>query len=138
MPNWVSNRVTMERLCDCNIFNDDKEFDFNKIVPQPKNISECPSKYIISKLERETVNIEILNDRPWFHWYDWNWENWGTKWGAHDTYKIDKNNICFKTAWCPPLGVVVGVCEIYGVGGVELCVGGVGEVGCLVGVVRNE
>lgn len=113
MPNWISNTVTMERQCDCNIFDDYGEFDFNKIIPQPKNISECPPKYIIPESKRKISRIEILDDRPWFHWYDWNCENWGTKWGAFKTYKIDKNNIRFKTAWCPPLKVIKALSKKY-------------------------
>ena len=113
MPNWVSNTVTMERLCDCNVFDEDGEFDFNKIVPQPRSIEECPVKYVIPELERKNSNIEILKDRPWFNWYEWNWDYWGTKWRVHDTHKKDKNNIRFKTAWCPPLKVIKALSKKY-------------------------
>lgn len=93
-------------IVDCNVFDEDGEFDFNKIVPQPRSIEECPVKYVIPELERKNSNIEILKDRPWFNWYEWNWDYWGTKWRVHDTHKKDKNNIRFKTAWRPPLKVI--------------------------------
>lgn len=46
-------------------------------------------------------------------WYDWCCANWGTKWGAYDTY-IDKNtNIMeFNTAWSCPLPILDKLAEI--------------------------
>lgn len=106
MPNWISNKISMKRIAFHNIFNEERELDFNKIVPQPKTIEECPKKFLLSENGTGTVGIEILKDRPWFNWYDWCWDNWGTKWGAHDTHVVDENTICFKTAWCPPIKVI--------------------------------
>lgn len=106
MPNWVKCEITAKNLCSYNVFNKEGELDFNKIIPQPKCIEECPEKYLISEAERGKVRIEILNDRPWFNWHDWNWDNWGTKWNAQDAYKLNKDSIRFETAWCPPLKIM--------------------------------
>jgi hypothetical protein len=46
--------------------------------------------------------VEIMHDRPWFNWYTWRLEYWGTKWGAYDGYTIQENRsllFIFSTAW---------------------------------------
>lgn len=106
MPNWVICEITSKNLCSNNIFNDKGELDFNKIIPKPKCIEKRPEKYLIPEAERGEVENEVLEDRPWFNWYDWRWDNWGTKWNASDTYKFNKDSICFKTAWYPPIKVM--------------------------------
>lgn len=47
--------------------------DFNKIVKRPDNIQQ--------------------------DWYDWEIENWGTKWNCYNCKKIDDNLFTFYTAW---------------------------------------
>ena len=106
MPNWTNCELKMRSLCKEDLFDKEGNFDFDKIIPQPKTIEECPPEYVIPEQERENSRIEILDDRPWFNWYDWNREYWSTKWNACDSYKIDENNIAFSTAWCPPLKVI--------------------------------
>lgn len=34
------------------------------------------------------------------NWYEWNIENWGTKWGDYDT-ELEYDNYDFTTAWSP-------------------------------------
>lgn len=41
-------------------------------------------------------------------WYDWAWENWGTKWNADNTYWGD-NYIEFQTAWSPAKPIVKAI-----------------------------
>ncbi len=41
-------------------------------------------------------------------WYDWNINNWGTKWDAYNTYIEDYGSsvsMSFQTAWAPPVEV---------------------------------
>ena len=64
--------------------------DFNKIIPQPSNIF----KGNLGEKEREMC---LREGRP--NWYDWNIENWGTKWGAYSCQKIALNIYTFETAW---------------------------------------
>lgn len=51
------------------------------------------------------------------HWYDWNCENWGTKWDASDVniqdHAADHKQITFSTPWSPPLPVLVTLSEQY-------------------------
>lgn len=46
-------------------------------------------------------------------WYDWSCANWGTKWGAYDSYiNNDESEIFFNTAWACPLPVLDKLAEI--------------------------
>lgn len=72
--------------------------DFNKIIPEPEFESECPEDCIVNK----DSHISTNPDKPWFDWYKWRNEYWGTKWGAYDCYSIiGKSYIIFvfETAW---------------------------------------
>jgi len=104
MPNWCSNRVEVN--------GDDKEikawkdlveskeskFDFNKILPMPKNI------YRGNLGEEEEEKYGKKN------WYHWSLENWGCKWNTNpDGIEVidDGDQIVyhFSTPWSPPVGI---------------------------------
>lgn len=78
--------------------------DFNKIIPEPEDESECPDEY---KMNKESP-IESLKDKPWFDWYEWHIDKWGTKWNAYDGYiSILPNELTFvfNTAWTCPMPI---------------------------------
>ena len=92
--------------------------DFNKIVPEPKDIGE--------------------------DWYDWRLANWGTKWQPCETHYFEINKetkdskdldlaIAFSTAWCPPDKIYEKLIEQYKDTSLEFRVeyyeGGVGFAG---------
>jgi len=64
--------------------------DFNKIIPQPKNIFK-------GNLGKDEKEMCIKEGRP--TWYDWNLDNWGTKWGGYNYEKLENNEFLFQTAW---------------------------------------
>ena len=79
--------------------------DFDKIIPEPRDESECPDEYKVNK----SSSIERLKDKPWFNWYKWHIDHWGTKWCAYDGYtKIGKTYILlvFNTAWTVPIPII--------------------------------
>ena len=39
--------------------------DFNKIIPEPEDESECPDKYKVNK----DSHVELRKEKPWFNWY---------------------------------------------------------------------
>ena len=85
---------------------DDYVIDFNKIIPEPATIEECPEDY---RVEREKAHISEDDKKPWFNWYEWRNEYWGTKWNAYDCYtKFDESSVTFvfNTAWNMPYPVI--------------------------------
>lgn len=108
MPNWCDNSLsiygdkeTLEKLYRIALESKSKGF-FNQIVPRPSSEEK--------------------------NWYNWNYENWGTKWdvgleGSEDfTAEMAKseNGICFlqvsmTTAWCPPEAFVKKLSEKFNV-----------------------
>ena len=99
MPNWTANNVLfvgkekqLETLKDM-LKSDENDFDFNNIVPMPKNIFR-------GNLGREEEEKYGKNN-----WYDWSIANWGTKWNSVGTRVELKDGslyYTFDTAWdCP-------------------------------------
>lgn len=86
-------------------YSDTFIIDFDKIIPEPREESECP------EFAKRTATSPVQKDpdRPWFNWYEWHNENWGTKWNAYDGYvKTGKSWIrfVFSTAWAMPEPVI--------------------------------
>jgi len=48
-------------------------------------------------------------------WYNWSYDNWGTKWNACDVYIHEKQedyfHVGFSTAWSPPVPVIEALME---------------------------
>lgn len=74
----------------------EKITDFNMVIPQPVNI--------------ETGGCSRQHEEGVICWYEWNPENWGTKWNAYDTSLEPKENglteLRFDTAWSHPYPVL--------------------------------
>ena len=99
MPNWTANNVLfvgkekqLKTLKDM-LKSDENDFDFNNIVPMPKNIFRGN----LGKEEEEKYGDN--------NWYRWSIDNWGTKWNAVGTRVELKDGslyYTFDTAWdCP-------------------------------------
>lgn len=73
----------------------DGNFSFEKVIPSPKTEKECPEKY------RNSVSGNNPS-KPWFDWYKWNTDNWGTKWDASAEPYTGGNSISFETPWSKP------------------------------------
>lgn len=105
MPNYCNNQLTLasgkdilsvlnpyltlkgEDIIGCNEY----DFDFHKIIPEPKE-------------EEEDEN-----------WYGWRVQNWGTKWeGYNGQFNEDHTTFTFNTAWSPPLPVIKKLAELTG------------------------
>jgi len=97
MPNWCTNIVIVSGL-NVNSFileNETKEdkLSFAKSVPFPDNIYQ-------GNLGPEEEKLYGKNT-----WYNWNNENWGTKWDCCDVdcdICLEQVKYTFDTAWTPP------------------------------------
>ena len=117
MPNWTTVFISMEGIeKESELFykNEDGElcFDFNSLIPEPKTYEE----YVAGggdKLDTpEEAHCQIDEDRPWFNWYDWHIENWGTKWNACHC-EVCYDCVHFETAWSYPEPIIKALSEKY-------------------------
>lgn len=103
---FIKNMITTRKEGDAEgVYPEDDVIDFDKIIPEPKEESECPDACKVNK----DSHIAEYEDRPWFDWYTWHNEYWGTKWNAYDSYTmVNKSSITFvfNTAWSMPYPVI--------------------------------
>ena len=118
MPNWCYNRVSIyseniDQVTELfDIFNNPEPF--NALIPSPK-WSETPNEDgelpVIE--EHKDSDGKVLFTTHKFpksgktddRWYDWQVQNWGTKWEPADisVEQCDEElEITFNTAWSPP------------------------------------
>jgi len=114
MPNHVTNRIRISATIGLDEFKkkistvSDQEYrpiDFEKIIPPPDNMFTDN----LGSNEREQCARE---GRP--NWYDWQTENWGTKWNAYSAHvesEWDGGDCCemeihFDTAWSAPFPII--------------------------------
>ena len=111
MPNWTNNTVSMKGISKEDLYTPTKDwsgkmtksFDFGKLVPEPKTKEELLSKYGNRYLNDGYKNIQEQVDKPWFDWYGWHSQYWGTKWNACECQcDYDDDEIQFMTAWNEP------------------------------------
>ena len=113
MPNIVINTITLQGIGSDDRFysveDDKKHFDFNKIIPEPESATECVEKYgtfYLDCVDESGHSLKSLghheDGKPWFDWYSWHCEFWGTKWNAFCTEIIDDDTVQFETAWGAP------------------------------------
>lgn len=118
-------------------------FDFDKIVPMPEELnitsgSEETIAIACAKARRngETTSSEF--EKSWAKgrtfdewadlgekylsnlekygattWYDWRWDNWGTKWNSSDAYWDSENEVSFSTAWNAPEFIYRKLAELF-------------------------
>jgi hypothetical protein len=88
MPNWCSNRATITGP--------------SPVIDEIKQILADPEGELLAWMVPQP-NFEGESD-----WYNWNVNNWGTKWDITDVYidnadEPDSIEFAFSTAWAPPV-----------------------------------
>ena len=121
MPNWVNHEMLIignqDRVDECikflsNKITDEEEtyytaFDFNKVIPQPKEFDDTRSPNDNREQAKELLEKYGAED-----WYVWRRKNWNTKWNAHCAVN-DGNIIEFETAWNTPRNVIKKLSTMY-------------------------
>lgn len=55
------------------------EFNFETIIPEPESpddlTEEEKSKYVL-KSSGNSRNLEVIDGKKWFNWYDWHVDKW--------------------------------------------------------------
>lgn len=141
MPNWCNNRVDFYSDDTSKIRELREIFEsqdvFKKIVPPP-NWEKTPlapedvKEYSFSRPRGEVGELPVVMDKGFGkglyfkstdnnddRWYDWNVNNWGTKWDIDGTdSEIDGDDysfqVCFETAWSPPEQIFYALRKKYG------------------------
>ncbi len=117
MPNHVTNTIELyadeegfvERVLEEIKGEEEGQYiDFDKIIPQPDNLF---TGNLGTEERRDCVAKGIPN------WWDWNIQNWGTKWNAYaQSYTGPEYGVAtlqFDTAWSPPLPIIAALKEKY-------------------------
>lgn len=73
-----------------------------------KGDSFLPSLPITKEMQKELLDKYGVDN-----WYDWSVQNWGTKWGAYDGYKISDDSVFFNTAWSTPFNAIEKLSEQF-------------------------
>lgn len=74
--------------------------------------SDFESYVQMSDMQKSNVLRAVENHKAcgFMYWYDWNNENWGTKWNAYsqpkDGFDSDSVEFTFETAWSHPLHLI--------------------------------
>ena len=129
MPNWCYNRVSIyseniDQVTELfDIFNNAEPF--NTLIPSPK-WSETPNEdgELPVLEEHKDSDGKVLFTTHKFpksgktddRWYDWQINNWGTKWEPADisVEQCDEElELTFNTAWSPPEDICRAIREKY-------------------------
>ena len=131
MPNWCHNRVSfysdneaqLKEVYD--IFDNDEPFQHIKPAPDWKNTPNEDGELPVRREHKNPKTGEVSfvtmefpksgkNDA---RWYDWNINNWGTKWeinkGSCDHLDETSFECEFETAWSPAEGIFYALQEKF-------------------------
>lgn len=134
MPNHITNIVRVKRG-DFNkvseaVKTDVRPFDFDRILPHPKELdgTSSPARVISDEEYEKVRNEEEKKDYRAIsqsmsgdfirrfgtnNWYDWNCQNWGTKWNAYSHDTGNDNEFIFDTAWSHPEPIIRKLSEMF-------------------------
>lgn len=90
MPDDIRNTTSPTKIVT------QKEYD--KQMEENKKIDRTQEWYFEPMPITKKMQTALLNKYGVDNWYDWAYNNWGTKWGCYD-HDIDGNNMNFCTAW---------------------------------------
>ena len=113
MPNWVDNDLRiygsdkdLKKLKEL-VTSEDGDFDFKKIIPPPDH----------PDYNSENIALGSASAESPFNWYNWNINNWGTKWNASKSVigEVESGllQIWFQTAWSPAILVISELSTLF-------------------------
>jgi len=139
MPNWVTNDVvimgdknSIKELYD-DISIDEDVFFLANTLPTPKELTEVHSGAITidgvrygnwyededgTKTPVLDMRLDELKEKyNCTNSIDWQYLNWGTKWGDRETHIISKDDktivLTFESAWGEPFLLLQHIAEMY-------------------------
>lgn len=117
MPNWCNNCLQVSgskrNMAAFRKWLGADGFKLNKILPLPKELegttSPCPKPD--SKEAKALVKKFGANN-----WYDWQCDNWGTKWDVEAEVGTDSEKLMtlsFDSAWAPPTNAIAALAKQF-------------------------
>jgi hypothetical protein len=119
MPNWCSNTLQisgnkeqLELFKQKSIIKSGMDVDIfvmDGCVPMPEELN------IMKDISEEELSIRKAK-YGYDNWYDWRFENWGSKWDAQEPYITEEEELLtinFDTAWSPAIPYVKQVAKMY-------------------------
>ena len=112
MPNWCNNGITIRHADPAMIDRVIKGKDglLMEFLPTPQALLDTTAgSFGDSEKQRELERLQEENFQKYGakDWYDWNCNNWGTKWdfNLENIDRPDPNTVtaAFDTAWAPPI-----------------------------------
>ena len=92
-----------------NIVSNEELKEWNK----KKRENKLTDWELMRKPMTERKSKELIKKYGADNWYDWCNNNWGTKWGAYDVYKIDDYSFSFLSAWSTPISAMIVLSKCY-------------------------
>ena len=103
--------------------SEESVFDFNKLVPSPdwdNTPNEDGELPVIDEDAPEFMHVKKFpsSGKSDDRWYNWNCDNWGTKWNSFNAEREiceygDHVQFKFQTAWCAPVEILLALREQY-------------------------
>lgn len=120
MPNWCSNGITLRHADPAMIERVLKGKDglLMEFLPTPKDLTDTVSGFVgdDKQAAHEAQMARNIEKHGFKDWYDWNINNWGTKWdfALESIERTDANTVqaSFESAWAPPTGAYEKLMEL--------------------------
>lgn len=109
MPNWCYNSITVSHKDPAMLERFKKASEngiLQEFIPCPQELLETTSSPGTKDIELQRKQQSNLEKYGAADWYNWNVENWGTKWDVtcEDVdIRGDTISTSFNSAWSPPI-----------------------------------
>lgn len=135
MPNWCSNNLKVrgnyKQVSEFVESVRDAEsglFRLAKLVPCPQELRDTKSGWFSDEAEQSALEAQQAKNVKKYgykDWYDWEYANWGTKWGDCETSMTseevvkaedDEYSNCefvFDSAWGSPVELIIRISALY-------------------------
>ena len=137
MPNWCSNQlyITGDRVSVADfikrVTNTPEQTEkrrqkydiLQNLYPTPEALTNTISGFFGKNDPEKQAELEVkqAENRAKYgakDWYDWNCNNWGTKWGDEDTDLVGsegdtKIHFYFNSAWSPPIEGIAHISKMF-------------------------
>lgn len=112
MPNWCTNYMDVSHPDPTKMrelltaYGEGQLLQYAKPMPEALNIERS---FGPDNPDLEAIRAANKRDYGYEDWYDWRYDNWGTKWDVlpnTDSIEIEGESVVmlqFETAWCPPI-----------------------------------